>query len=1502
MNRKRATVALIGLYLLFAGMSASPSAAQSAPPRPPIILGGAQLTPATNPGLVFPPGLHLPPEVQAALARQQASTGQARTTAPPMDSGPDFSPIFLMPPTYASGGQYAYSVAVADFNGDGVPDLVVANECVNENCTGGSVSVLLGNGDGTFGPAVSYSSGGYNASSVAAGDFNGDGKVDILVDNLDHTVSVLLGNGDGTFQPAISTNVSVYSTGAMAMGDFNGDGKTDVVIGNDCGTSNCSNGSVSVLLGNGDGTFQAPQSYLSGGSDVMSLAVGDFNGDGQLDVVVANECADTFCSTGSVSVLLGNGSGALQLVGSYATGRGPSYSIAVSDLNGDGSSDVAVALIDGSVAVLLGNGDGSLQPAVSYAAGENPRSIAVKDLNGDGYPDLVVAEQGSSTLTVLLGNGNGTFQPAVTYGSGGGNAFGVAVQDINGDGRADLIVANRCADIDCTSGSVSVLLGNGDGTFQGTKGYASGGQSALSVATGDFNHDGILDFAVANQCADSTCQSSSVSVLLGNGDGTFQPAASYPSGGLDASSVTVGDLNGDGKPDLVVANYCTSNCASGSVSVLLGNGDGTFQSAVSYPSGGEDAYSAAVADVNGDGKPDLVVVNYCTSNCASGSVSVLLGNGDGTFQSAVSYPSGGPDAVSVVIGDFNGDGKPDLAVANACFNYSCGASANVSVLLGNGDGTFQSAVTYASGGQSTLAVAVADFNGDGKPDLVTASECANSNCANGSVSVLLGNGDGTFQQAEPYPIASGGASLLVQDFNGDGKLDVAISQGSEVNLLLGNGDGTLQPASLYAPGGSALVAGDFNGDGKPDLAVADGSDIFVLLNIATPFHYATTTAVSSSANPSSFGQSVTFTAAVTPAFNAGALTGSVTFYDGSTALDTETINSGQASFTTSSLSSGANSITAAYSGDTNYLTSTSAVLTENITGLPATTTTLTPSPNPATYGQSVTLTATVTSSSSGTPTGSVTFKDGSSTLGTSALSGDTATLVVSSLAAGGHSITACHGGDSNFASSTSTAYALTVNQASSGVALMSSASAAAYMQTVTFTATITPQYGGTATGTVTFMDGASTLGTASVSGNSAALITNALPLGSNSVTATYSGDSNVTASTSSAVPVSVSKASTTTVVTSSANPSIVGQPVTFTVTVSPQYAGTPIGTVTLKKGNSTLTTLTLSNGQASYTTTLPTGTYSISASYAGDSNFTASVSATLTQQVETKASTTTTVTSSANPIAQGQSVTFTATVSSSGGTPPNGEIVTFKDGSATLGTGTLSGGMATLTTSSLAAGSNAIKATYPGDATFLASTSATFTETVSKNATTTTVSSSLSPSSYGQSVTFTATVSTTGSGTPTGTVTFKNGSGALGIETLSGGTASLTTSTLTVGTHSITVVYNGDADDVTSTSPAISQVVNKATTSTGLASSQNPSNSGQSVTFTATVTSSSGAVPAGAVIFKSGTRTLGSAALAGGTASFTTTTLATGSDTITATYNGSANFTGSSATLTQIVN
>jgi len=385
--------------------------------------------------------------------------------------------------------------------------------------------------------------------------------------------------------------------------------------------------------------------------------------------------------------------------------------------------------------------------------------------------------------------------------------------------------------------------------------YGTGGYAVTSIAIGDLNRDGAPDLVVTS-CANTNCTGTGlIGVLLGNGDGTFKTVVTYSSGGQSPKSVAIADVNGDGKPDLVVANLCANPCVSGvtdgSVGVLLGNGDGTFQAVVTYDSGGLDAVSVAVADMNGDGKPDVVVANECTpTNCSllsgTGLVSVLLGNGDGTFQSAVTYNAGG-NAYSVAVGDLNGDGKPDVAVLLYEGCSFCGPG--VGVLLNNGDGTLQAVVVYNSSGTFPTSMTLADVNGDGKLDALVAENISPDGHGPGGFAVLLGNGDGTFQSfAAGYGLSgddSGTNNLAVADLTEDGKLDVVLGDlegigcgsNSSMAVLPGNGDGTFQPEVSFCAVGRIFLgwvaAADLNGDGRPDVAIVSGSTINVFINTGT---------------------------------------------------------------------------------------------------------------------------------------------------------------------------------------------------------------------------------------------------------------------------------------------------------------------------------------------------------------------------------------------------------------------------------------------------------------------------------------------------------------------------------------------------------------------------------------------------------------------------------------------------------------------------------------------
>ena len=435
------------------------------------------------------------------------------------------------------------------------------------------------------------------------------------------------------------------------------------------------------------------------------------------------------------------------------------------------------------------------------------------------------------------------------------------------------------------------------------------GSAPYAVSVGDFNRDGIDDLAVADE------RSGSVSILLGNGNGSFQPHADYPTN-LGANSVAVADLNGDGKQDLVVTN---GNSPS-TVSVLLGNGDGTFQTHVDYAVGNY-AYSPVIDDFNSDGKLDIIVTNFSDTT-----FSLLLGNGDGTFQTP-QIISAKHQTLSIATADFNRDGKLDLAGTDSDNNL-------VTVYLGDGNGGFAEGVDY-TGGSQPVGIKIGDFNGDHIPDLAVVNVCADNDpiCIfgnPGTTSIFLGNGDGTFKPKQDFSASYDSLSIALDDFNGDGKLDVAVANGcneckgpGNVTVQLGNGDGTLQAAKSFTvgnlPDGVATGHFDGSGSGSADIAVANldsyvGTTVSVLLNDA-----GTRMALNSSPNPSTKGQTVTFTARVVAAVKgAGTPTGTVTFYNGATPLGSGTLTNGMASLAVSSLPVGSNKISASYSGDASF--------------------------------------------------------------------------------------------------------------------------------------------------------------------------------------------------------------------------------------------------------------------------------------------------------------------------------------------------------------------------------------------------------------------------------------------------------------------------------------------------------------------------------------------------------------------------------------------------------
>jgi FG-GAP-like repeat/Abnormal spindle-like microcephaly-assoc'd, ASPM-SPD-2-Hydin len=638
-------------------------------------------------------------------------------------------------------GNCPYSIVVGDFNRDGKPDIAVTDLC--ESSAAGAVSMLIGNGDGTFKPHVEYVT-GLIPIGITAGDFRGDGNLDLaVVDSCGQTcgfVSILLGNGDGTFQP--KTDYVVGQNPSFIVGqDLNGDGKMDLAVAN-------SSNSISILLGKGDGTFQAHMDYPSAASPA-ALAVADFNGDKFPDLVVTHNGVPW-----ALTLLKGNGDGTFQpeqqiplsLPGGVATAQ-----IAALDLNADGKQDIVLTVSAQSGAVvLLGNGDGTFQPSVTYTSGRSPFAFAARDVNNDGIIDLEVADEQSNDITVLLGNGDGTFSPRKDLpidplGINLPSGVSGAIADFNKDGIPDLAVAD-------TNGTVTVLLGKGQGQYQSPITLAANGSGSMSIA--DFNGDGIPDIALTN--------AQGAVVLLGKGDGTFGSPLQVPTSSPPRQLV-VGDFNNDGKQDLVVLG--NGFLRANPIYVFLGNGDGTFQPPKQFWSSPKIPMGIAAGDFNRDGKLDLVA----TVN--PNGIAVMLGNGDGTFQfqTPPSYPTD-ELPIAIAVADLNSDGNPDIvALGN-----------KVDVFLGKGDGTFPNRVDY-DGSSTPFQVTFADVNADGKLDIVIDSTAGTGPPA---IEILLGNGDGTFLPR--VEIALGGGLndfLAVGDLNQDGTPDLLVIGGVTSEFL-----------------------------------------------------------------------------------------------------------------------------------------------------------------------------------------------------------------------------------------------------------------------------------------------------------------------------------------------------------------------------------------------------------------------------------------------------------------------------------------------------------------------------------------------------------------------------------------------------------------------------------------------------------------------------------------------------------------------------------------------
>ena len=976
-------------------------------------------------------------------------------------------------------------VLSGDFNGDGKTDFTTIVETYNGTWNY-SISVMLSNGDGTFKRAVlTPATNNDGCAELIVGDVNGDGKDDVLVAHQPGfcgnpyalpTIEVFLSNGDGTL--TLNVNTAAVSTSYLSGGtlaDVNHDGKLDLVVVDENNPAN-----VFTLLGNGDGTFQSATSVALSGTAGNYVTFADLNFDGLLDI------ADLDFSSNEFTVYLATSATTYAPAAVYPTSDNAfdGCSLTFGDLDGDGKPEAASAnCYDNNITIYKNNGGGSFQNGVYYAAGVNagnpvdlvPYAVTIADVNGDGMNDIVSTNYDGGDVTILFGNGDATVNvPSMGYAIGYFPPTSAFVGDINGDGTADIVVTDGLF-------SLAYMKGYGDGTLRGARDYFSSVSTnsgyGVNVASGDFNGDGYPDFAASNQ----NDPSQGVSVFLSNPDGSLQPPVNYGSDG-SMYQVQVADFNGDGKLDIVASDL------NGWVQMFTGNGDGTFTVGNTYPTdlAANSPVGMVVGDFNKDGHPDLAVLNTNGQD-----VAILLNDGSGGFAAPVPY------ALSAVLdqwrgeemaaGDLAGNGNLDLVIP--LYN-----GADVAVLMGNGDGTFQSEVDLLIPSGYPVGATLADLNKDGKPDLAVTVSSANGT----GVYVALGNGDGTFQTPtpwasstqdynyqSPYPTFIGSA-----DIDGDGNPDLVYTNMAygTVDILFGQGNGLFYDPVEYPAGGEAwgFTIADVNQDGTPDVVTANQSfaGVTALLNNNGTATLGAYTIQSTGAQTVTAGGTATFTLTITPNnhYN-GTITftcpeglpslATCAFSPSSVTLDGLTPVTVKLTITTTAPSTSSLRTRASVDPQGTPRPRSSAMLLASLNGIGVfgmilaggfskkrnrwsvlavlalgmlfflvgcggssnstttkanSTSTVTSSAATVLVGQQVTFTGTVTGAS-GTPTGSVTFLDGTTTLGTGTLASGSTTFQTSSLVAGVHSITISYGGDSSFNSSTSSAFSQTVDKA-----------------------------------------------------------------------------------------------------------------------------------------------------------------------------------------------------------------------------------------------------------------------------------------------------------------------------------------------------------------------------------------------------------------------------------------------------------------------------------------
>jgi len=692
-------------------------------------------------------------------------------------------------------GRYLEGVVSADLNADGAPDVAWARNDFFNN----TMNVQLNLGEGTLGTAVAYPA-QPQSNDIAAGDLDGDGDTDLVVisqgnDLANHTVDLYLNNGQGSF--IHQTAVGGTGPRKLALADLDNDGDLDLAMTNYWASTN----DISVLKNNGNATF-TPETRYTVGFRPSGITAADLDGDNDRDLAVARQDGSTL----KVHLLLNDGNAGFSLAATLTLSVAASDPVVASaDWDADGDRDLAVAAIGtDQVHILWNTGNLMFSPQVIYTNGFSSFELRAADTDADGDTDLLSAVgsgPAGAALMLLPNQGNGSFGSPVMI-EAGSNPHDVDVADYNRDGRPDLAVANRTT----TTGGIHPQ--RADGSFAIPPIYLTNSPLPLSVAKADFDGDGDIDVAEGDGEVYPP-DTGTVKVMLNQGDGSFVLGDTLPSGGGYVRSVFASDLNGDGALDLVWA----PDAPPYPFVYALNNGDGTFGPITIQNIQTCGTGQATTADVDNDGDQDVLVANNRSGPSAfceavSRTVRVALNNGNGTFQADYGVQVF-PLPMMAIGADLNGDGLTDIVAS----------SAQVSVALGTGGGQFAPPVIYDARGTE---LAASDLDADGDLDMAT------SDGSTATAYVLRNNGSGQFTQITAYPgeIISGyanGMAIDIGDLDGDGALDLVVSNGSgnNVGVYFGHGDGTFETQQIRYGTHNCLIdlsLADFNGDGLLDIA------------------------------------------------------------------------------------------------------------------------------------------------------------------------------------------------------------------------------------------------------------------------------------------------------------------------------------------------------------------------------------------------------------------------------------------------------------------------------------------------------------------------------------------------------------------------------------------------------------------------------------------------------------------------------------------------------------